>query len=134
MIKVRYDDQHNTVILEFEGNVDAAQAEGIFTDFEKVLPKPGNGFTLLADFSSVQNMELPVKRQVEKAMELFSARGVTEILRVLPDPDMDIGFNIMSRSHYRPKARILTLRSREEAMARLRNEKKAAVTGDSPEN
>jgi len=85
MIKVRYDDQHNTVILEFEGDVDAAQTERIFSDFEKVLPKPGKGFTLLADFSSVQSMELPVKHNIEKAMELFSARGVTEIIRVLPE-------------------------------------------------
>src|SRR5262249_38014807 len=119
MIKVTYDDQHNTVILEFEGDVDAAQAERILSDFEKVLPKAGKGFTLLADFSSVQSMELPVKHNIEKAMELFSARGVTEIIRVLPDPDMKIGFNIMSRSHYGPNAKIVTLYSREEAMTRL---------------
>ena len=132
MIKVTYDEQDNAVILEFEGDVDAAQAERIFSDFEKVLPKSGKGFTLLADFSSVQSMELPVKRNIEKAMELFSARGVTEIIRVLPDPDMKTGFNIMSRSRYGRDTKIVTLHSREEAMARLRNEKK--VARDSPKN
>jgi hypothetical protein len=72
------------VILEFEGNVDAAQAERIFSDFEKVLPQPGKGFTLLADFSSVQSMELPVKHKIEKAMELFRARGVTRSSECFP--------------------------------------------------
>ena len=120
MTNVRYDDQLNTVILEFEGTVDAAQAERLFSDIEKVVPTPGKGFVLLVDFSLAETMEIAVKQQIEKAMELFSARGVTEILRVLPDPDMDIGFNIMSRSRYRTDARILTLRSREEAMARLK--------------
>ena len=74
MSKVRYDDQHNTVILEFEGNIDAAQAERLFSDIEKILPTAGKGFALLADFSSVQSMELPVKHEIQKAMELFSAR------------------------------------------------------------
>jgi hypothetical protein len=30
MVKVSYDDEHNTVIIEFEGNIDAAQAESFF--------------------------------------------------------------------------------------------------------
>ena len=134
MVKVSYDDEHNTVIIEFEGNIDAAQAESFFSDVEKVLPKPGKGFKLLTDFSSVQTMELAVKDEIKKAMGLFNARGVTEILRVLPDPDMDIGLNIMSRSRYSQDVKIVTLRSREEALARLRNEKKIALTGDSRDN
>jgi len=134
MVKVSYDDEHNTVIIEFEGNIDIAQAERFFSDIEKVLPKPGKGFKLLTDFSSVQTMELAVKDEIKKAMGLFNARGVTEILRVLPDPDMDIGLNIMSRSRYSQDVKILTLRSREEALARLRNEKKIALAGDSRDN
>jgi pimeloyl-ACP methyl ester carboxylesterase len=39
----------------------------------------------------------------------------------------------MSRSHYGPDAKIVTLRSREEAMARL-SEKKVVLTGDSLQN
>ena len=128
MVKVSYDDEHNTVIIEFEGHIDAAQAESFFSDVEKVLPKPGKGFKLLTDFSSVQTMELAVKDEIKKAMGLFNARGVTEILRVLPDPDMDIGLNIMSRSHYSQDVKILTLRSREEALASLRNEKKMLMS------
>lgn len=123
MVKVSYDDEHNTVIIEFEGNIDAAQAKQFFSDLEKVLPKPGKGFKLLTDFSSVQTMELAVKDEIKKAMGLFNAQGVTEILRVLPNPDLDIGFNIMSRSHYSKEVKVLTLRSRKEAEERLRSEK-----------
>lgn len=123
MVKVSYDREHNTVIIEFEGNIDASQAEKVFPDLEKILPKHGKGFKLLADFSSVQTMELKVKAAIEKAMEIFNAQGVTEIIRVTPDPALDIGLNIMSRSHYSRDVKVLTVRSREEARARLRNEK-----------
>jgi len=122
MVKVSYDREHNTIIIEFEGDIDASQAENVFPDLEKILPKHGKGFKLLADFSSVQTMELKVKAAIEKAMGIFKAQGVTEIIRVIPDPALDISLNIMSRSHYSRDVKVLTLRSREEAQARLRNE------------
>src|SRR5437773_3229947 len=123
MIKVSYNQEHNTVIIEFQGNIDATQAEQFFFDIEKVLPKHGKGFKLLTDFSSVDTMELEVQRAIKKAMEFFNARGVSEILRVIPDPAMEIGFNAMSASRYSKEVKVHTLRSRQEARAHLRKEK-----------
>jgi anti-anti-sigma regulatory factor len=119
MVNVSYDHEHNTVIVEFKGNIDAAQSEQFFSDIEQVLPKDGKGFKLLVDFSSVEAMDLAVQRGIKKAMELFNARGVTEVLRVLPDPDMDIGFNMMSMFRYSKDVRIHTLRSREAARLKI---------------
>lgn len=123
MIKVSYDGEHNTAIVEFQGNIDATQAEQFFLDVEKVLPKHAKGFKLLADFSSVETMELEVQRAIKKAMEFFNERGVTEILRVIPDPALEIGFNAMSASRYSKEVKVHTLRSRQEAQAHLRKEK-----------
>jgi hypothetical protein len=123
MVKVRYDRIRNTVIVEFEGKVDAEQAKQFFTDLEEVRPKLGKTFTLLTDFSLVDTMEFSVKAEIEKAMYLFNAQGVTEIIRVIPDANMDIGFNLMSASHYSKRTKIHTLRSRQEAEARLGSEK-----------
>jgi hypothetical protein len=50
-------------------------------------------------------------------------RSVTEIIRVIPDPNMDIGFNIMSASHYSKQIKVHTVRSRQEAEAHLGSEK-----------
>src|SRR3989442_10783694 len=123
MIKVSYNQEHNTVIIEFEGNIDGAQAEQFFFDIENVLPTHGKGFKLLTDFSSVDTMELEVQRAIKKAMEFFNEQGVTEILRVIPDPAMDIGFKVMSISRYSKEVKVHTLRSRQEAQAHLRHEK-----------
>jgi anti-anti-sigma regulatory factor len=123
MVKVKYDRERNTVIVEFEGNVDAEQAKQFFADLEKVRPKPERDFTLLTDFSLVDTMEFSVKSEIEKAMDLFNAQGVTEIIRVIPDANMDIGFNLMSASHYSKQIKVHTLRSRQEAEALFGSEK-----------
>ena len=68
-------------------------------------------------------MEFSVKAEIEKAMDLFNAQGVTEIIRVIPDANMDIGFNLMSASHYSKRIKVHTLRSRQEAEAHLGSEK-----------
>ena len=123
MVKVKYDRKRNTVIVEFEGNVDVGQAKQFFADLEKTRPEPEKDFKLLTDFSLVDAMEFNVKREIEKAMDLFNAQGVTEIIRVIPDPNMDIGFNLMSASHYSKQIKVHTLRSRQEAEALLGSEK-----------
>ena len=80
-------------------------------------------FKLLTDFSLVDAMEFSVKAEIEKAMDLFNAQGVTEIIRVIPDPNMDIGLNLMSAAHYSKQIKAHTLRSRQEAEAHLGSEK-----------
>jgi len=119
MVKVNYDREHNAVIVELEGNVDGAQAKRFFTDFEKLRPKPIKEFKLLVDFSSVDTMDLAVKAEIEKAMDLFNAQGVTEIFRVMPDPNMELGFNLISNSHYSKKVKVHTMRSRQEVLDHL---------------
>jgi anti-anti-sigma regulatory factor len=123
MVNVRYDCKRNTVIVEFEGNVDAEQAKQFFADLEKVRPKPEKDFKLLTDFSLVDVMDFNVKREIEKAMDLFNAQGVTEIIRVIPDANMDIGFNLMSAAHYSKQIKVHTVRSRQEAEAHLGSER-----------
>jgi hypothetical protein len=63
MVNVRYDHKRNTVVVEFEGNVDAEQAKQFFADLERVRPKPEKDFKLLTDFSLVDTMEFSVKRE-----------------------------------------------------------------------
>jgi hypothetical protein len=119
MVKIAYDDKRNAVIIEVEGNVDATQGGQLSADLERILPKDGKGFSLLTDFTLVQTMEPEVEGELKKAMELINSRGVKDILRVLPDPDLDIGFGILTRCFYSDKVRCLIFRSRAQADASL---------------
>ena len=126
MIKISYDQGHNTVIIEFVGVIDAAQGERYFPEIEKVIPKHGKGFQLLVDLSATKHMDPGIKEWIKKSMKLFNASGVAKIIRVIPNSAHDIGFNIMSLFHYSSSVRILTVSSRREAWARLKKEKQPA--------
>ena len=119
MIKVIYDSERNTIIAEFSGKIDVAQAEQFYADIQKTVPQCGKGFKLLTDLSAVETVDLKIQGAIKKVMDFLNQRGVAEILRVIPDPAVDIGLNIMSRFHYSKDVQFLTLQSREEALARL---------------
>ena len=123
MIKVSDNQEHNTVIIEFVGKIDAAQGEQYLPDIPKVLPKHGKGFTLLVDLSAVESMDPGIKAAIKKAMDLINAHGVTKIIRVIPRLEQDIGLNIMSLFHYSSSVKIVTLPSREMAKKHLQNER-----------
>jgi len=119
MLKTRYDQKRSILTVEFEGVVDARQAEQCYLDMQKILPKDGPGFKLLTDFTSLEQMEEDILPVVKKTMDLLNERGVKEIVRVIPSLDQDYGFNLMSLFHYSKKVRLLTVKSRKEAEARL---------------
>jgi hypothetical protein len=116
MITASYEREFNVVVLDFKGNVDGTQATQVYSDVEKILPEEGKGFSLLADLTSIDTMEPEVEGEVKKTMGLLKTHGVREVLRVI-DPDMEIGFNILSRRYYPDTVKVLNFRSREQAEA-----------------
>jgi hypothetical protein len=52
-------------------------------------------------------------------MDSCDARGITMVVRIIPDPRKDIGLNIMSLFHYRRGVRFVTCETIEEAQAVL---------------
>ena len=54
MLKAHYDQKQNLVPVEFEGKVDAKQAEQFYPKIRKVVPKHGKGFKLLTDFTRLE--------------------------------------------------------------------------------
>ena len=119
MIRVQYDSNSNAVIIEFLGHVSAAEGEHFFPDVKKAVPSHGRGFKVLTDLSGVQTLDPEIQASVKRAMDYLNAHGVTEVIRVIPDPNQDIGFNIMGLFHYSKDVQSITVPSREEAEARF---------------
>ena len=119
MLKALYDPKHNVLIMELVGRIDAAQMERFVPEVQKVIPKHGKGFRILTDLSGVQEVALDTREPIKKLMDFLDDQGVTEILRVIPDPVQDIGLNIMSLFHYSKDVRFFTFQSRKEAESRL---------------
>jgi uncharacterized protein (DUF302 family)/anti-anti-sigma regulatory factor len=131
MISASYQGEYNVVILDFKGNVDGAQAKQVYSDLEKILPANGEEFSLLADLTSIDTMDPEVEGEVKKAMGLLKRHNVSKVLRVI-DPDMEIGFNILSRHYYPSTVKVLNFRSREQAEAHLRDDGNSQSQGIDP--
>lgn len=123
MIKVTYKPKQNIIFIDFKGKIGVAQSLKFLADIKKILPKVKKGFRLLTDLSGVSAMGLEVKEAIAGTMDLLDAHGVAKIIRVIPDPAKDIGFNILSVFHYSKHVKILTVESRGEAEERLSSER-----------
>ena len=119
MIEISYDKKRNTVVIEFSGKIDAVQGKEYLPKIPAAIPKHGRGFNLLVDTSKVESIDPKLKDAVTEAMDIFNAQGVQRVIRVIPDPHTDIGFNILSIFHYSKDVKIITVASRSEAEARL---------------
>ena len=70
---------------------------------------------MLTDLSGLDSMELDCATELTAVMDAFKATGVGTVVRIVPDPAKDIGFNILSIVHYRRGVRIATCQTAEEA-------------------
>ena len=64
------------------------------------------GFRLLNDMTNLEAMDLGCATYIVEIMKACDARHIGTVVRVIPDPTKDIGFNIMSRFHYRPEVKL----------------------------
>ena len=77
------------------------------------------GFSLLSDMSGLTSMDPACVPYIKDNMDLLNRRGIARVVRVIPDPHKDIGFNILSLFHYRRGVHIVTCETLSEAKAVL---------------
>jgi hypothetical protein len=82
---------------------------------QDLLPQMRKGFTLLTDLSGLDSMEIECMTGIAKIMEACKAKGVGIVVRIIPDPHKDIGFNILSIVHFGRGIPIITCKTAEEA-------------------
>jgi hypothetical protein len=77
------------------------------------------GFTVVADLSELESMDLDCVPYITRMMDLFRRAQVGRVLRIIPDASKDIGFTLLSHTHYRGQVPFETLRSMDEARLAL---------------
>jgi|SRR5690242_957250 len=88
-------------------------------DVKALLADLSPGFRLLVDFSQVESIDLDSTPEIGRLMELIDQNGVGTVVRVIPDPDKDIGMNILTVFHYPHHPRVVTSKNLMEAMRGL---------------
>ena len=73
------------------------------------------GFKMLVDLSLLEFMDIACVEELGKLMERLDQHGMKQVVRVIPDPTKDIGFNILARFHYHQNPRITNCQTMVEA-------------------
>lgn len=111
MIHVEYQKEKRLLRLTFEGRSSVRDFEDLFSLLETVTPQLEKGFRVLTDLSKLESPSLETRGHIAELMKLLDKHGVSEIVRVIPDAERDIGLNIMSLFHYGPGVKIRTVES-----------------------
>lgn len=115
MFKLDFNQKLNRVILTLAGNFSITDARDSYAALERIAPQLKKGFMVITDLSGLEVMEEGTKQFFEKIMDLFNARGVSKVVRIIPDADKDIGLNILSLFHYSQNVPIHNYKTLEEA-------------------
>ena len=115
MVKIILKKNKNTIICVMKNSVSESQVLSGFKKLKVEMEKLKPGFKFLVDYSLVTGFKPGVEAVVINAMKSTNEMGVGEIIRVLPDPDMEPGFKILTSQYYSKSVKSLIFRSLKEA-------------------
>jgi len=116
MVQVESDQSKNLLRIAFLERVGPDEAKLGVEKMRQALSDLSPGFRLVADLSRLESMDLACAEHLKRSMDLCNKAGVSKVIRIIPDPQKDIGLNIMSKFHYRREIPIVTCESEAEAM------------------
>jgi hypothetical protein len=105
----------NLLRTRYAGHATKSDMEAGVTTVRAQMAQLKPGFTILADWSQIEGLELDCVPCIAEIMELARAHGASTVVRVLPEPARDIGINMLSVVHLRGTARTVTAGNLEEA-------------------
>lgn len=109
----------NVLLSLFRGSVKASHMKGPVDHVQSLLKKLAPRFTLITDLTDLESMDIDCVPHLARFMDQCRTAGIGKVIRVIPDPKKDIGFKLLSLTHYRGKVPIVVCESRAEAEKEL---------------
>lgn len=106
--------------IRYEGHITANEVRQDLEQLAHLLEGTSPGFVLLTDLSGLRDMDPDCAEALGEVMELCDRRGVAGAVRIIPDPQKDIGFALISRFHQLRRVHALTFETMAEALATLK--------------
>ena len=119
MIEASVDKTENLLKVAYLGKVEPEEAKRSLGEVQGMVIQMQPGFRLLTDLRALDRMDIGCVPYIEEVMDLCDDKGITMVVRIIPDPHKDIGLSIMSLFHYHRGVRIVTVETIEEALAAL---------------
>jgi hypothetical protein len=119
MFVVETDTTRQLLVLSIAGAVTADESRETVAHVREKLEDISAGFVCLVDFRWLQSMASGSVPFIAEIMDALAAKGVSAVVRVMPDPHRDIGLNILSPFHYGPDVRLMTFETLADAIQAL---------------
>lgn len=113
--KLHADAQRNLLRVWYVGRVDPAAMRACRAQAVERLQALRPGFAVLTDLSGLEAMDVECVAELAQLLEHFRAAGVRTVVRIIPDREKDIGFNILSIIHLRRGVQVVTCATAAEA-------------------
>lgn len=121
--------QNDLLIIHLSGTVDREQTSECLELVRPLVQNLKPGFTVITDMGRLEHMELECAENLGKIMDLCNDAKVAHVCRVIPNADIDIGWNILSHFHYDKKyVSIETFPTFYRAMKSLLEKEKTEVS------
>ena len=119
MWSAEFDKRRQLLQVRYSDHVSEDEAKACARRVQELLSDVSDGFCLLTDLCDLDEMVLACGPWIDQMMDALNTKGVRRVVRVVPNPEKDIGLGIMSLFHYDRQVRVVTCKSREEAEQHL---------------
>jgi len=119
MFSAETDRSKRLVVISVAGRVTAAEAKEAAKRVREIVGDLAPGFRALTDYRWLESMETAAAQYIAEMMDALASKGVSSVVRVVPDPHKDIGLNILSQFHYGPAIQVMTFESLADAVQSL---------------
>jgi hypothetical protein len=116
MYAVELDASKRLLVISAAQHVTPEQVKVVAQHVAELLQDVAPGFRVLVDFRWLDSMDSGAAPYLAMIMETLTGKGVTSVARVMPDPQKDIGLNILSQFHYGPEIPITTFATLADAL------------------
>ena len=119
MVLITANQRQRLLCMNYVQRVTPAEVAAAWDELQTELAGLAPGFRLLVDLSQVEFMDPECLTEMGRAMDAIDQRGVSLIVRVIPDTSKDIGFNILTVFHYPHHPRVITCQNLAAALKEL---------------
>jgi len=130
MILCKVDESGRVLTMSYSQHIGAEEMRRCLGTVRDLMDHLKPGFFLLTDLSNLESMEASCAPELGAIMDLCSERGMSTVVRVIPDPNKDIGFELISHFHLPPQVKTRTHQSLAEAIISLLTEPSEAAPMD----
>ena len=122
MYSVESDRSKRLLVISAAGRVTKKEVESVALRLREMMKEITPGFRVLTDFRWLGRMDPAAPVALAEIMDALAEKDVAAVVRVVPDPNKDIGLNILSQFHYGPETKLATFESLAEALSALMDE------------